>query len=252
MGLFFVYLQRMRAIKFLLLFSLLLMAPLAAQNRVLELDGEQSYVQLPGHIFDGLEEATVEAWVKWKEWGYFSQWFAFGVDDHWRAMGGNHFDTTSTLQFFIYTDQDELHVLRLGVDLPLRQWCHIAMVSGRGGMRFYLNGVLVGQNGYEGRFAAIGAGADNYLGKSNWSDNAYFRGQLEEVRVWSIARNAAEISAGMKRPLHGDEKGLVGLWNFDAGDAADGSSQGHHGQLRVSTGPTISIFSISTAMSSPA
>ena len=232
MGLFFVYSQLMRAIKFLLLFSLLLTAPLAAQNRVLELDGEQSYVQLPGHIFDGLEEATVEAWVKWEEWGYFSQWFAFGVDDHWQAMGGNHFDMTSTLQFFIYTDQDELHVLRLGVDLPLGQWCHIAMVSGRGGMRFYLNGVLVGQNGYEGSFAAIGAGADNYLGKSNWSDNAYFRGQLEEVRVWSIARNAAEISAGMKRPLHGDEKGLVGLWNFDAGDAADRSSQGHHGQLR--------------------
>ena len=81
----------MRTIKFLLLFSLLLAAPLAAENRVLELDGEQSYVQLPGHIFDHLEEATVEAWVKWEEGGYFSQWFAFGVDDQWQSMGGNNF-----------------------------------------------------------------------------------------------------------------------------------------------------------------
>ena len=49
----------MRAIESLLL-SLCLAVPLAAQNRVLELNGQESYVQLPGHIFDGLEEATVE------------------------------------------------------------------------------------------------------------------------------------------------------------------------------------------------
>ena len=137
----------MRAIESLLL-SLCLAVPLAAQNRVLELNGQESYVQLPGHIFDGLEEATVKAWVKWEAWDYFSQWFAFGVDDQWRAMGSNHFDATSTLQFFIYTGQEELYIL------PLGQWCHMAMVSGRGGMRFYLNGVLAGQNGYEGSFTA--------------------------------------------------------------------------------------------------
>jgi hypothetical protein len=99
-------------------------------------------------------------------------------------------------------------------------------------MRFYLNGVLAGQNGYEGSFAAISAGADNYLGKSSWSGNAYFRGQLDEVRVWSVARSAVEINADMQQPLRGGEKGLVGLWNFDAGDAADRSLQGRHGQLR--------------------
>ena len=229
---FSLYSHLMHAINYLLLLVLYLAGPLAAQNRVLELDGQQSYVQLPGHIFDDLEEATVEAWVKWEEWGHLSQWFAFGVDDQWRAMGGNHFDTTSTLQFFIYTGREELHVLRLSADLPLGQWCHMAMVSGRGGMRFYLNGVLVSQNGYEGSFAAIGPSADNYLGKSSWRENAYFRGQLDEVRVWSVARSAAEIRAGMQQPLHGSEKGLVGLWNFDAGDAADRTAQDHHGELR--------------------
>ena len=224
----------MQSIRSLILLSFCLAGPLLAENRVLELDGEQSYVQLPGHIFDQLEEATVEAWVKWEEWDNFSQWFAFGTDDQWRAMGGNHFGTTSTLQFFIYTGRENLHALRLDADLSLGQWCHMAMVSGRGGMRFYLNGVLVGQNGYEGSFADIGLGADNYLGRSNWMDNTYFRGQIDEVRVWSVARNAAEINAGMRQPLRGGETGLVGLWNFDAGNAADSSPQGHHGQLRGS------------------
>ena len=214
-----------------LLLLLCLTGPALAQNRVLELDGQDSYVHLPGHIFDPLEEATVEAWVKWEEWGYYSQWFAFGTDNQWKAMGMNHWDTSSALQVFIYTGQQELHVLRLVSDLSLGQWCHMAVVSGRSGMRFYLNGVLVGQNGFAGSFAAFSPGRNNYLGKSNWKENAYFRGQLDEVRVWSVTRSTAQIRAGMGQRLNGDEVGLVGLWNFDAGDARDRSPQGHQGQL---------------------
>ncbi len=232
--------------KFSCLLSLWLALPLAAQNRVLDLDGQESYVQLPGHIFDDLEEATVEAWVKYDEWGYFSQWFAFGSNpvnaEGWQAMGGNHFETTSILQFFIYLSREEVYLLRLGADLPLGQWCHMAMVSGPGGMRLYLNGVLVGQNGYEGSFAAIGTGANNYLGQSQWDGNAYFRGQLDEVRVWSVARSGAEIGAGMKAPLRGDEQGLVGLWNFDAADAADSSPQNHHGQMHGGARTAAALF----------
>ena len=206
--------------------------PVPGSNRVLELDGNGSYVHLPGHIFDHLEAATVEAWVKWEDWASFSQWFSFGADNQWSAMGMNHFDTSSLLQFFIYTGQEELHVLRLATALPLGQWCHMAAVSGRDGMRFYLNGMLVEHNGFKGGFEAMGPGPDNYLGKSNWWDNAYFRGQLDEVRVWSVARNTAQIRAGMQQRLSGGEEGLVGLWNFEARDARDLSPHGHRGQLR--------------------
>ena len=213
-----------------------LCSPALAQNQVLELDGKDSFVQLPAHIFDGLEAATVEAWVRWDDWAYFSQWFAFGADitesnTQWRSMGGNHFGTGSTLQFFIYLNGDKVYLLRVNAALPLGQWCHMAMVSGPGGMRLYLDGVLAGQNAFEGSFAAIGAGEHNYLGKSNWPDNASFHGQLDEVRVWSVGRTQEEIRAGMGQGLRGDEAGLVGLWNFDAGDAADRSPRGHHGQL---------------------
>ncbi len=34
-------------------------------NRVLDLDGNGSYVELPPNIFNDLDEATVEAWVRW-------------------------------------------------------------------------------------------------------------------------------------------------------------------------------------------
>ncbi len=119
-----------------LLLLLCLAGPILGQNRVLELDVKESYVHLPGHIFDGLEEATVEAWVKWEDWASFSQWFAFGVDEKWNAMGMNHFMTSSDLQFFIYTSPYELLLIRLTTDLPLGQWCHMAAVSGSGCRRW--------------------------------------------------------------------------------------------------------------------
>ena len=36
-------------------------------NRALDLDGKGSYVELPPNIFNELTEATVEGWVKWRE-----------------------------------------------------------------------------------------------------------------------------------------------------------------------------------------
>ena len=200
-------------------------------NRVLHLDSRDSYVQLPGGIFDSLEAATVEAWVRWDDWNYFSQWFSFGADEQWRAMGVNHFERFTTLQFFIYPDMSP-RVLRAETNLALGQWCHMAAVSGPGGMRFYLNGVLLGHNGYEGSFAALGGGTHLYLGKSNWAANYFFRGRLDEVRVWSEARSQAQIRAAMGQRLRGDEPGLVGLWNFDGAAAADESPSGHHGHLQ--------------------
>lgn len=74
---------------FILLFSFLAV-PAFAQNRVLWLDGDSSYLQLPAGIFDDLHQATVEAWVNWQDRARFSQWFAFGVNDQWSAMGLNH------------------------------------------------------------------------------------------------------------------------------------------------------------------
>ena len=34
-----------------------------AENRVLQLDGQGDYIQLPDNIFNNLDEATIEGWV---------------------------------------------------------------------------------------------------------------------------------------------------------------------------------------------
>ncbi len=203
-------------------------------NKVLRLDGDGDYVHLPSHIFNDLEEATVEAWVKWGDFSYYSQWFAFGSGAEFRAMGLNHSLWLSTLQFFIYDRQRQAHIVSVPTNLPRDTWCHMAAVSGRGGMRFYINGVLVGSDAFQGSFAAIGSGEYNYLGKSHWEENIDFLGELDEVRVWGVARSQAQIRASMHQRLRGTESGLKALWNFDgtcASEVIDSGPGGHTGRL---------------------
>ncbi|MFK5971063.1 MAG: hypothetical protein QM487_13225 [Candidatus Marithrix sp.] len=42
----------------------------------------------------------------------------------------------------------------------------------------------------------------------------YFSGEIDEVRIWSVARSQAEIQASMNSTLTGSESGLAAYYNF--------------------------------------
>jgi hypothetical protein len=62
-----------------------------------------------------------------------------------------------------------------------------------------------------------------------------FFGDLDEVRVWDVARTQAEIQAAMGARPSGSDPGLVGYWRLDDGTgslvAADYSASESHGEL---------------------
>ena len=66
-------------------------------NRVLELEGTNSYVELPSNIFNDLTEATVEGWVKWKTPGRWTRFFDFGKQAQTMWLGRE--DTSDNLVF---------------------------------------------------------------------------------------------------------------------------------------------------------
>ena len=200
----------------------------AADNLVLDLDGKNSYVQLPSDIYLDLHEATIEAWVKWKKIIGFSQPLGFGKP--WHAMAVNNWEMEPTLQFYLYDQQRRLHLIRIPEVLQTNRWYHLAAVTGNSGMKLYINGVLVGEHEFSGSFSGIYTEM-NFFGRSQWSDYATFTGQLDEVRVWRMARTPGQIRADMHRRLSGREPQLVGLWNFDAADARDASGRKYHGQM---------------------
>jgi hypothetical protein len=56
-------------------------------------------------------------------------------------------------------------------------------------------------------------------------------GEIDELRIWNIARTQEEIKASMHTTLKGDDAGLIGYWNFDNGTAKDRSNNRHDGTL---------------------
>ena len=203
------------------------------QNRVLELDGTNSYVALPANIFNGLTEATVEGWVKYYHFDKNARLFSFGRENQFMTVGiHNDF---SNLRFLIVAPK-QYGIVEVPGIIRSNEWIHMAAVSGPGGMKLYANGILLGSNAYPGSFSTIGNGGRNLLGRSNWHevdpvDNPDTRGQIDEFRVWKMARSQEQIRQTMFQRLTGQEDGLVGLWNFDDGTARDVSPGKHHGEL---------------------
>lgn len=68
-------------------------------------------------------------------------------------------------------------------------------------------------------------------------DNYYFsnfKGQLDEIRIWNVARTQTEIQANMYRDLSGTLPGLLGYWKFNenSGNTAyDSSPNNNDGTL---------------------
>jgi hypothetical protein len=82
---------------------------------------------------------------------------------------------------------------------------------------------------------------DGPMGVGAFPDgNLGFSGEMDELRLWSVARTEAQIKETMNRTIAPFEPGLVGYWRFDEGNgkvARDLSPSAAHAQLGDSAMP---------------
>lgn len=117
--------------------------------------------------------------------------------------------------------------------MPLNEWHHYAGVRQGTQMSLYTDGNLDAVSSCPdvpiyatGQPLRIGRGLLYNL-------DVYANGEIDEVRVWNIARSQADIRAG-RFGLIGSPLGLVGHWTFDEtlGAALDSSGNGNHGTFQ--------------------
>ena len=202
-------------------------------NRVLELDGKESYVELPPDILRGLEEATVESWVRCDEFLAWSRFFTFGEGENRLAVVNSEIggDLWTALDLgrnaageFINHGFDSISALKPG------RWTHLALVVGKDGTRLHVDGVLAGRSP-ETVLSLLKGHSENRLGAGGGVSALH--GELDEVRVWKVSRTVEQIRENLLKRLTGSEPGLIGLWNFDdsANPGRDGSPNHHDGKL---------------------
>jgi len=155
----------------------------------IEFDGK-SYLSFPDKFFEFVPEFTVCCWVTPYEYRYWARVFDLGVSGDCYVCF-IPYDNDRQSHFEMKTPDDWYHVK--DAPLPVAQRSHIAISLSGNYMSFYLNGVLKGRTKTSLTHNEL---ITNYIGKARWEDNPYFfRGAIENFRVYNRELNYAEISA---------------------------------------------------------
>ena len=211
----------MKKIKLLLLGSIICLAPASifSQNG-LHFDGTNDYVQTTYNGVSGNGARTIEAWIKTTE------------NCLPASSGGNgqrvivDYGTFATGQRFtmnlLWSNSIRLEVSGGGISGTLAVndglWHHVAVVhnpTATSNILLYIDGVLntsgsLGVNTGTANKLMIGRRVD---GVNN------FLGDIDEVRVWNVAKTQAQIAASMNSEICGSSTGLVAYYKLNEGIA---------------------------------
>lgn len=206
-------------------------------GRVLDLDGQESYVQLPANLFKD-HTVTWEGWVKWRNFTTYSRLFDFS-DAPVQVALGTHFNSPSLLIQTWRAPEFDDHKMRVhqGI-LTTNTWYHLAAVISPETVKVFLNGQLISSSLEAGFYKPSPLPPlANYLGRSvmkgnrNAGADKELDGQMAEIRLWSGERSADQILNTINETLSGKEPGLLALWNFQDGTAADVTGNKKDGKL---------------------
>src|SRR5262249_23243424 len=127
------------------------------------------------------------------------------------------------------------------------QWVHVAAVriEATGVIEVFVNGNL------EASVNTLNTGplsdpANITIG-GNVVDRRFFKGEIDDVRIYNVARTAADIQGDMYQTLTGTEPGLVGYWQFDEGagtTSADKTASHNTAFLGAGNAPNIPGWNI--------
>ena len=146
--------------------------------------------------------------------GYASTYYGnFGAYE--LALNGESGNDNAGTAFVTLVDANtnEPHWVGSYSNIQFDTWTHLAATYDGAYYRFYLNGVL--QDEYWVEFTISTNNEVLSIGK--WFSGNYnsFAGQIDEMRIWAIARTGEEIVSNMNQTLDGNETGLVAYWNFE-------------------------------------
>jgi glucose/arabinose dehydrogenase/endonuclease YncB( thermonuclease family) len=100
--------------------------------------------------------------------------------------------------------------------VPANTWHHVAAtyVDATNTVTIYLDGNQVAQGVVPA--TTVGNGFPLSIGR-NGTTGHYWRGKLDDLRVWNVLRTPGQISASLGNEYVGAPTGLVGNWRFNEG-----------------------------------
>lgn len=206
----------------LVLIGFLLCPFLHAQSGyAVNLDGTDDYVSLPAASAVGqLNSFTVESWVYWNGVGngcIYSETI-LGNDDPMFSISPRAVDAGRLEITFRDQTLSGLMLQPANGAVASNRWVHVAVVrTSATNIKVYIDGVLTD----DVNFTAPAAWTPDRViigARERTSIGGLFGGQIDETRIWNVARTQAEIKATMfGKNLENNAPGLVARFRFNEG-----------------------------------
>jgi hypothetical protein len=158
----------------------------------------KGYVALPVGLLADACETTIATWV-----------YINSNANAWTRIWDFGQDTNAYMFLTPITNYDQLAKFAITASgreheqaieatsaVPTLKWTHVAVVLGPSGGTLYFDGAPVGTNSTMTlRPADLGRTVNNYIGRSQFSDDPYLDGDIDEFRIYNRALSPDEIQA---------------------------------------------------------
>lgn len=196
----------------------------ADTNRGINFDGNNDYIAIQNFNYaaSGIPAVTVEAWVRTTD-GTDQMIASYDRSEYWRLGINGNGAGTGQVSWNIMTNAGQLD---FGSTSTVNdgEWHHVAAVYDNGTASVYIDGVLDNQTTQGAtfgtgitRFGFISAGSEATTFNGTNTPFNPFNGDIDELRIWNVARSAAQIQASMASCMQGTETGLQVCIPMDEG-----------------------------------
>ncbi|MDD2369892.1 MAG: right-handed parallel beta-helix repeat-containing protein, partial [Sulfuricurvum sp.] len=155
----------------------------------------KQYIQLPTlsqnqpNFNDGF---TVTTWAKFSSAGSWERIFDFGNGTNLNNIFLGRQGTTNNLVLGIHDPGADNYLVASNAISDTNWHFWGATCNGSGGCKLYKDGVMIAQSTTM-KIPANVARTKNYIGKSNWSADAYLEGGVDEFKVFDATLSDSEI-----------------------------------------------------------
>jgi len=211
------------------------------QNNSLNFDGADDYVELGQNFaFTPTDAFTIEAWIKIDAVGLKQIISKLGVEQNTFRGWGFQINSAGNLSGYISSEWDvHSRFVEGTIVFGDNLWHHVAMTfDGADTILLYIDGQeeTISVENIDGTLTTIETTSNTHIGNydGNGNPGEYFRGNMDELRVWTGVRTPTEIADNYLTELGGTETNLIGYYKMDipnsSCDVQDCNANEAHGE----------------------